>query len=65
MRIFDASQGEELNEGITYQLSLREVFLPPEILVHRWKYRKAIVGVHENVDKTVQCGSKETCKSMG
>ncbi|KAF5925053.1 hypothetical protein HPG69_008729 [Diceros bicornis minor] len=57
-----ASHGEELKEGLTYQLSLCEVLLPPKVLVHRGKHRKAVVGVHENVDKTVQCGSKETYK---
>lgn len=49
--------------GATYQLGLREVPLPPQILVHGRKHREAVVGVHENVDKAVQCGSKETWKS--
>lgn len=45
---------------MTYQLSLREILLPPKILAHRWKHGKAIVSVHEDVDEAVQGGSKET-----
>lgn len=46
-------------ESSTYQLSLCEVFLPPKVLVHGREHREPIVGVHENVDKTVQGWSKE------
>lgn len=50
-------------ERRTYQLSLCEVLLPPKVLVHGREHRQAIVGVHENVDKAVQGGSKEACGS--
>lgn len=56
------SHGEE-QKGVTYQLSLCEVFLPPEIPVHGREHGKAVVGVHEDVDETVQGGSEEACNS--
>lgn len=49
----------------TYQLSLREVFLPPKVLVHGREHRQAVVGVHKNVDETVQGRSEEACGSRG
>lgn len=57
------SEHMEKREGTTYQLSLGEVLLPPEVLVHGWEHRQPVVGVHENVDETVQGRSKEACGS--
>lgn len=48
---------------ITYQLGLSKVLLPPEVFVHGWNNGQAIVGIHENMDETVQGRSKETCNS--
>lgn len=45
---------EELDE-----LQLREVFLPPQIRPHGWDRRQAVVGIHHDVDKTVERGTKK------
>lgn len=50
-------------EEMTYQLSLCEVFLPPQVLVHRWEHGESVVGVHKDVDKAVQGWSKKTCRN--
>lgn len=46
--------------GRTYQLGLRQVLLPPEVLVHGREHGQPVVGVHEDVDEAVQGGAKET-----
>lgn len=46
--------------GRTYQLGLRQVLLPPEVLVHGREDGQPVVGVHEDVDEAVQGRAKET-----
>lgn len=46
--------------GRTYQLGLRQVLLPPEVLVHGWEDGQPVVGVHEDVDEAVQGRAEET-----
>lgn len=41
------------------KLQLCEIFLPPQIRPHGWNRRQAVVGVHHDVDETVESGTKE------
>lgn len=46
-----------------YQLQRREVFLPPEILLHVWADScQAVVRVHHDVDEGVHQADEERCK---
>ena len=46
--------------GRTSQLGLRQVLLPPEVLVHGREDGQPVVGVHEDVDEAVQGRAEET-----
>lgn len=58
-------RGPGRGKGVrTYQLGLGEVPLPPQVPVHGWKHRQAVVGVHEDVDEAIQGGPEETCTTV-
>lgn len=46
----------------TYQLSLSQVPLPPEVFLHGGYCGQTIVGVHTHMDETVKSRPKETLK---